>query len=346
MEDSLRESLNRLTRVARRETTHSSTGPEDESKQIIQKISEMLEQSHEDEMPALSAIFLDSDIGVLAYVKETAHMNAKDVQAARAKAFDAISNHLERMGPQKQSSASARDIRDLCIQQFRSEQQNTTKAAALGPILALFKLQLPIDHTDEEMKKVGESLRRDYERTAKTPTIKSAILKTCAALHANFDIEYKTEDFAKCATPKWLMEKALTILDEQIGAGADNSDDDDEDNNNNEGEDNSDKGAENKGKKKIDMVMVSGALFAIASSLQSVPDTISSNSRITLSKIMLKALEPPKFGSRSEISKAAMKVVECVPEMQYRCSFSLGLTFPRFVWNCWNKKCRCLNVNY
>lgn len=314
MEDSLRESLNRLTRVARRETTHSSTGPEDESKQIIQKISEMLEQSHEDEMPALSAIFLDSDIGVLAYVKETAHMNAKDVQAARAKAFDAISNHLERMGPQKQSSASARDIRDLCIQQFRSEQQNTTKAAALGPILALFKLQLPIDHTDEEMKKVGESLRRDYERTAKTPTIKSAILKTCAALHANFDIEYKTEDFAKCATPKWLMEKALTILDEQIGAGADNSDDDDEDNNNNEGEDNSDKGAENKGKKKIDMVMVSGALFAIASSLQSVPDTISSNSRITLSKIMLKALEPPKFGSRSEISKAAMKVVECVGE--------------------------------
>ena len=30
-----------------------------------------------------------------------------------------------------------------------------------------------------------------------------------------------------------------------------------------------------------------------------------------------------------------------VPEMRYRCSFSLaGLTFPRFVWNCWNKKCR------
>jgi hypothetical protein len=37
MESALRESLNRLTRVARRESAHA-IGPEDESKQIIAKI--------------------------------------------------------------------------------------------------------------------------------------------------------------------------------------------------------------------------------------------------------------------------------------------------------------------
>ena len=37
MESALRESLNRLSRVARRESAHA-IGPEDESKQIIAKI--------------------------------------------------------------------------------------------------------------------------------------------------------------------------------------------------------------------------------------------------------------------------------------------------------------------
>ena len=121
-----------------------------------------MEAAHEEDIPPLSAIFLDPDVGILNYLKETSNVFAKDVQAARAKAFDAITKHIERVG-QTQSSANAREIRDLCIQQFRSEQQNTTKAAALGPIIALFSLQLPFNATEEELKKVGESLRRDYE---------------------------------------------------------------------------------------------------------------------------------------------------------------------------------------
>ena len=247
-----------------------------------------MEAAHEEDIPPLSAIFLDPDVGILNYLKETSNVFAKDVQAARAKAFDAITKHIERVG-QTQSSANAREIRDLCMQQFRSEQQNTTKAAALGPIIALFGMQLPFDATEEELKKVGESLRRDYERTAKTPTVKSLILKACAALHANFDIEFKEEDVARDAHPKWLMNKALGILDDQIGS-ADSDDDDDI------------QGAEEEGKKKIDMVLISGALEAIASSLQSVPDKISTSSRTTLSKILLKALEPPSYGQRLELS--------------------------------------------
>ena len=115
-------------------------------------------------------------------------------------------------------------MRDICMRQFRSEQQNTTKAAALGPIIALFSMQLPFDATEEELKKVGESLRRDYERTAKTPTVKSLILKACAALHANFDVDFKEEDAARDAHPRWLINKALGILDDQIGS-ADSDDD-------------------------------------------------------------------------------------------------------------------------
>ena len=190
------------------------------------------------------------------------------------------------------------------MQQFRSEQQNTTKAAALGPIIALFGMQLPFEATEEELKKVGESLRRDYERTAKTPTVKSLILKACAALHANFDVDYKEEDAARDAHPRWLINKALGILDDQIGS-ADSDDDDDVEN------EEEVKGASGKEKKKIDMILISGALEAIASSLQSVPDKISTSSRKALSKILLKALEPPSYGQRS-CSKSAMKVVECV----------------------------------
>jgi len=259
---------------------------------------ELLEAAHEEDIPPLSAIFLDPDVGILNYLKETSNVFAKDVQAARAKAFDAITKHIERVG-QTQSSANAREIRDLCMQQFRSEQQNTTKAAALGPIIALFGMQLPFDATEEELKRVGESLRRDYERTAKTPTVKSLILKACAALHANFDIEFKEEDVARDAHPRWLMNKALGVLDDQIGS----ADSDDDDNM---------QGAEEEGKKKIDMVLISGALEAIASSLQSVPDKISTSSRSVLSKILLKALEPPSYGQRSEVPRSAMKVVECV----------------------------------
>ena len=265
---------------------------------------ETLEAAHEEDIPALSAIFLDPDVGILNYLKETSNVFAKDVQAARAKAFDAITKHIERVG-QNQSSSNAREMRDLCMQQFRSEQQNTTKAAALGPIIALFGMQLPFDATEEELKKVGESLRRDYERTAKTPTVKSLILKACAALHANFDVDYKEEDAARDAHPRWLINKALGILDDQIGS-ADSDDDDDVEN------EEEVKGASGKEKKKIDMVLISGALEAIASSLQSVPDKISTSSRKALSKILLKALEPPSYGQRSEVPKSAMKVVECV----------------------------------
>ena len=265
---------------------------------------ETLEAAHEEDIPALSAIFLDPDVGILNYLKETSNVFAKDVQAARAKAFDAITKHIERVG-QNQSSSNAREMRDLCMQQFRSEQQNTTKAAALGPIIALFGMQLPFDATEEELKKVGESLRRDYERTAKTPTVKSLILKACAALHANFDVDYKEEDASRDAHPRWLINKALGILDDQIGS-ADSDDDDDVEN------EEEVKGASGKEKKKIDMVLISGALEAIASSLQSVPDKISTSSRKALSKILLKALEPPSYGQRSEVPKSAMKVVECV----------------------------------
>ena len=195
-------------------------------------------------------------------------MAAKDVQAARAKAFDTITKHIERIG-QNQSSANAREMRDICMRQFRSEQQNTTKAAALGPIIALFSLQLPFNATEEELKKVGESLRRDYERTAKTPTVKSLILRACAALHANFDVDFKEEDVARDAHPRWLINKALGILDDQIGSA--DSDDD-----NVEEAEKGGKYASEKEKKKIDMVLISGALEAIASSIQSVPDKISS----------------------------------------------------------------------
>ena len=231
-------------------------------------------------------------------------MAAKDVQAARAKAFDTITKHIERIG-QNQSSANAREMRDICMRQFRSEQQNTTKAAALGPIIALFSLQLPFNATEEELKKVGESLRRDYERTAKTPTVKSLILRACAALHANFDVDFKEEDVARDAHPRWLINKALGILDDQIGSA--DSDDD-----NVEEAEKGGKYASEKEKKKIDMVLISGALEAIASSIQSVPDKISTSSRTALSKILLKALAPPSHGQRSEVPKSAMKVVECV----------------------------------
>ena len=103
---------------------------------------ELLEAAHEEDIPPLSAIFLDPDVGILNYLKETSNVFAKDVQAARAKAFDAITKHIERVG-QTQSSANAREIRDLCMQQFRSEQQNTTKAAALGPILRFLVCSYP-----------------------------------------------------------------------------------------------------------------------------------------------------------------------------------------------------------
>ena len=59
---------------------------------------ETLEAAHEEDIPALSAIFLDPDVGILNYLKETSNVFAKDVQAARAKAFDAITKHIERVG--------------------------------------------------------------------------------------------------------------------------------------------------------------------------------------------------------------------------------------------------------
>ena len=230
-------------------------------------------------------------------------MAAKDVQAALGEGFDTITKHIERIG-QNQSSANAREMRDICMRQFRSEQQNTTKAAALGPIIALFSMQLPFDATEEELKKVGESLRRDYERTAKTPTVKSLILRACAALHANFDVDFKEEDVARDAHPRWLINKALGILDDQIGSA-------DSDAFTTSRKQKREEIRSEKEKKKIDMVLISGALEAIASSIQSVPDKISTSSRTALSKILLKALAPPSHGQR-EVPKSAMKVVECV----------------------------------
>ena len=44
---------------------------------------EILEAAHEEDIPALSAIFLDPDVGILNYLKETSNVFAKDVQAAR-----------------------------------------------------------------------------------------------------------------------------------------------------------------------------------------------------------------------------------------------------------------------
>ena len=45
-----------------------------------------------------------------------------------------------------------------------------------------------------------------------------------AALHANFDVDFKEEDVARDAHPRWLINKALGILDDQIGS-ADSDDD-------------------------------------------------------------------------------------------------------------------------
>ena len=67
-------------------------------------------------------------------------------------------------------------MRDICMRQFRSEQQNTTKAAALGPIIALFSLQLPFNATEEELKKVGNRCEEITKEPQKTPTVKSLIL--------------------------------------------------------------------------------------------------------------------------------------------------------------------------
>ena len=59
------------------------------------------------------------------------------------------------------------------------------------------------------------------------------------------------------------------------------------------------------------MVLISGALEAIASSIQSVPDKISTSSRTALSKILLKALALHLMVNAAKFRKA-MKVVECV----------------------------------
>ena len=62
-------------------------------------------------------------------------------------------------------------------------------------------------------------------------TVKSLILRACAALHANFDVDFKEEDVARDAHPRWLINKALGILDDQIGSADsddDNVEDDDE----------------------------------------------------------------------------------------------------------------------
>ena len=107
-----------------------------------------------------------------------------DVNAGRAKLFEAVASHLDRIG-RGAAEPYAEAVHRECLRTFRTERgaTKTVKAASLLPMISLLRAGLP-EMSRRETRQLAAELREDYERhQANTARVKANILNAIAAMH-------------------------------------------------------------------------------------------------------------------------------------------------------------------
>ena len=182
MEASLRDLLERLDGIAA-----GTARSHDTPTHLVEEVKEVLEHLASDELPAASAVFLSKDHpGALRHL-EDARARGKPSAAAnagRAKLFELIAWYLTRLDAEAVEPYAEAVMRE-CLRTFRTERgtQKTVKAAALAPLASLLRLGATRLSRDETRALACE-LREDYERhTANTARVKGMLLSVIAAMH-------------------------------------------------------------------------------------------------------------------------------------------------------------------
>ena len=87
-----------------------------------------------------------------------------DVNAGRAKLFEAVASHLDRIG-RGAAEPYAEAVHRECLRTFRTERgaTKTVKAASLLPMISLLRAGLPA-MSRRETRQLAAELREDYER--------------------------------------------------------------------------------------------------------------------------------------------------------------------------------------
>ena len=182
MEASLRDLLERLDGVAA-----GTARSHDTPTHLVEEVKEVLEHLASDELPAASVVFLSRDRpGALRHLEDV-RARGKPTAAAnagRAKLFELIAWYLTRLDAGA-VEPYAEDVMRECLRTFRTERgtQKTVKAASLAPLASLLRLGAMRTSRDETRALACE-LREDYERhTANTARVKGMILSVIAAMH-------------------------------------------------------------------------------------------------------------------------------------------------------------------
>ena len=182
MEASLRDLLERLDGIAA-----GTARSHDTPTHLVEEVKEVLEHLASDELPAASAVFLSKDHpGALRHL-EDARARGKlsaAANAGRAKLFELIAWYLTRLDAEAVEPYAEAVMRE-CLRTFRTERgtQKTVKAAALAPLASLLRLGATRLSRDETRALACE-LREDYERhTANTARVKGMLLSVIAAMH-------------------------------------------------------------------------------------------------------------------------------------------------------------------
>ena len=316
MEASLRDLLERLDGIAA-----GTARSHDTPTHLVEEVKEVLEHLASDELPAASAVFLSKDHpGALHHLEDARAMSSNKPSAAanagRAKLFELIAWYLTRLDAEAVEPYAEAVMRE-CLRTFRTERgtQKTVKAAALAPLASLLRLGATRLSRDETRALACE-LREDYERhTANTARVKGMILSVIAAMHdcgvsasapdgplsrereeEEEEEEEEDEDFPSrrnrtagskpAPDPRWLLRVGLATA---TGGGASTS-----------------------------ATLVAEAFDAVGSALAALEreksatpsaSPLDDDARRRIASATLDALALPGGGQRSDVTRAALRMV-------------------------------------